>query len=78
MTRAPGTRDQFAIYLDCSDKHIVCLVKFSEDYALKYFLQKIGFDISCSLSPLEAVCMKCQVLFGDNVHEMSNSVFWEK
>ena len=27
-----------------------------------YFPQKIGFDISCILSPLETVCMKCQSL----------------
>ena len=32
-----------------------------------YFSQKTGFDISCKLSPL-----------GDNLHELSNSVFWEK
>ena len=27
------------------------------------FSQKIGFDISCKLSPLETVCMICQSLF---------------
>ena len=27
------------------------------------FSKKIGFDISCKLSPLEAICMKCQSLF---------------
>ena len=25
-------------------------------------LQKVGFDISCKLSPKETVCMKCQIL----------------
>ena len=29
-----------------------------------YFsLRKTGFDISCKLSPLETICMKCQNLF---------------
>ena len=28
-----------------------------------YFSQKTGFDISCKLSPLETICMKCQILF---------------
>ena len=26
-------------------------------------LQKTGFDILCKLSPLETICMKCQILF---------------
>ena len=28
-----------------------------------YFSQKTEFDISCKLSPLETICMKCQILF---------------
>ena len=28
-----------------------------------FFSQKTGFDISCKLSPLETICMKCQILF---------------
>ena len=28
-----------------------------------YFSQKISFDISCKLSPKEAIQLKCQVLF---------------
>ena len=24
---------------------------------------KTGFDISCKLSPMEIICMKCQILF---------------
>ena len=32
-----------------------------------YFSQKTGFDISCKLSPMD----------GDNLHEMSNLVFWK-
>ena len=27
------------------------------------FSQKTGFDISCKLSPMETICMKCQILF---------------
>ena len=43
-----------------------------------YFSQKTGFDISCKLSPVETICMKCQVLFiGDSWHEISSS-FMEK
>ena len=41
-------------------------VKFSAENILKYisyFSQKTGFDISCKLSPLETICMKCQMLF---------------
>ena len=30
---------------------------------LSNFLQKKGFDISCKLSPMETICMKCQSLF---------------
>ena len=26
------------------------------------FFQKTGFDISCKLSPMETICMKCQIL----------------
>ena len=41
-------------------------VKFSADDILKYFSyfsQKTGLDISCKLSPLETICMKCHILF---------------
>ena len=38
-------------------------VKYSADDILKYFSQKTGFDISCKLSPMEVICMKCQILF---------------
>ena len=37
-----------------------------------YSSQKTGFDISCKLSPLETVCMKCQNLFsGKNKKNIS-------
>ena len=41
-------------------------VKFSADNILKYFSyfsEKTDFDISCKLSPMETVCIKCQILF---------------
>ena len=28
-----------------------------------FSFQKTGFDISCKLSPMETICMKCQILF---------------
>ena len=43
---------------------LACWVKFSVDI-LKYFSffpMITGFDISCKLSPLETICMKCQIL----------------
>ena len=30
-----------------------------------YFSQKTGFDIPCKLSPMETICMKCQILFSE-------------
>ena len=42
------------------------LGKISADDSLKYFsyfFQKTGYDISCKLSPMEAICMKRQILF---------------
>ena len=36
------------------------------------FFSEIGFDISCNLSPMETICMKCQVLFsGKNQKNIS-------
>ena len=44
---------------------VIMWVKISADTILKYFSyfsQKIGFHLSCKLSP-KTVCMKCQNLF---------------
>ena len=41
------------------------LGKISADDVLKYFSQKIDFDISCKLSPMETICRKCQNLLSD-------------
>ena len=30
-----------------------------------YFSQKTRFDISCKLSPLETICMKCQGMLSE-------------
>ena len=48
---------------DLLSKNLACWVKISADNNLKYFSKKIGFDISCKLSPQETICMKCQSLF---------------
>ena len=39
--------------------------KFTNDILkyFSYFSQKTGFDFSCTLSPQETMCMKCQSLF---------------
>ena len=42
------------------------------NYMAVYFSQKIGVDISCTLTPKEAICI------GDNLHEISNPIFCEK
>ena len=51
-------------------------VKFSADNILKYFSfvsQKTGFDISCKLSPMETICIKCQIqFFGKNKKNIIN------
>ena len=41
-------------------------IKISADDNLKYFSyfsQETGFDISCKLSLMETICIKCQILF---------------
>ena len=37
-------------------------VKLSDDI-LKHFSQRLAFDISCKLSPIEKICQNCQILF---------------
>ena len=41
------------------------VVVSADDKLIKFFLffQKTRFGISCKLSPLETICMKCQILF---------------
>ena len=52
----------------------------SADQKLVYFpnfSQKTGFDISCKLSPMETVCMKCQILFsGKNKKKIFQNVIY--
>ena len=55
-----------------------CQILFSE----KTCFPENRFDISCKLSPMEKTCMKCQIfpetgfdINGDNLHDMSDSVF---
>ena len=38
-----------------------------------FFFQNTGFDISCKLSSMETICMKCEVLFsGKNKKNITN------
>ena len=52
-------------------------VKFSAEDNLKYFSyssKKTGLDISCKLSLMETICMKCQILFfGKNITNLSSA-----
>ena len=41
-------------------------------YFFFYFSKKTGFGISCTLSPEHIVYS------GDNLHEMSKPIFWDK
>ena len=38
-------------------------VRDNESQLYFYFSQKTGLDTSCKLSPMETICMKCQILF---------------
>ena len=58
-------------------------VKFAAEDILNwyfsYFSQETGFGISCKLSPLETICMKCQNLFSgknkQNIINLLSAVF---
>ena len=39
-----------------------------------FFFQKTGFDISCKLSPVETICMKCQILFSRKIKKKKKNV----
>ena len=45
-----------------SRRHTEIFFLFSHRIQLSPFL-KTGFAISCKMSPLETICMKCQILF---------------
>ena len=50
------------------------LGKTSADGILKYisyFTKKTGFDISCKLSSLKAICMKCKIRFSGGKEKKS-------
>ena len=43
----------------------VLIINFEQMTSLKFsyfFSQETGFNISCTLSPIETVCMTCQIL----------------
>ena len=41
---------------------------------LFFFSQVTGFDISCTLSQLETVCMKCQILLAGKTKKVSSNI----
>ena len=43
-----------------------------------YFSIKTGFDITSKLSPLETICMKCQILFLGKIRKIFQYVVAEK
>ena len=56
------------------------LGKISEDNILKYFFlffPETDFDISCKLSPMETICMKCQILVSGKNKKNINLLFAE-
>ena len=50
--------------------------RWQTDYIL--FLQKIDLDISCKLSPLKTICMKCQNLFSGKIKTIFQNVILPK
>ena len=36
-------------------------------FSFVFFSRNTGFDISCKLSPLETICMKCQILVSGRI-----------
>ena len=60
--------------LQINIKRLALLVKFSVNEILNffsYFSKKTGFDISCKLSLLETICMKCLTLFSGKIRKLS-------
>ena len=52
-----------------------CQITFSADDKLAiFFLQKIGFGISCKLPPKEIICMNCQIPFSEKRKIFQNAV----
>ena len=46
---------------------------FWEIFFFLFFMQETEVDISCKLSPLETICIKCQILFsGKNKKNVIN------
>ena len=43
-------------------------------FFFSYFSQKTGFNISCKMSPLETICMKCNILFPGKIKKNIGNV----
>ena len=62
--------------------HIMCCLTFTTLWAdsadvddiFLTFPRKIGFGISCKLSPEETICMKCQNLFLGKIRKIFQNV----
>ena len=42
--------------------------------SFRIFSQEAEFDISCKLSPIETVCMKCQILLAGKIRKVSSNI----
>ena len=60
-----GTSSHIAAYIviNLSRRQIGLIQQTTNWWCFSDFCKKTGFDISCKLSPLETICMKCQILF---------------
>ena len=51
------------LFFCCFLFYFIFFYKIISSFLFFVFLQKAGFYISCKLSPLETICMNCQILF---------------
>ena len=64
----------FARYVLTSSSHGILTftglwANAADDKLVIFFLfsRKTGFDISCKLSPMETICLKCQIKFSGEI-----------
>ena len=61
-----GMCDEEAFFMTQYDLLIFTILwanSADNELIFSYFSQTTGFHISCKLSPLETICIKCQILF---------------
>ena len=64
------------VLLSAENAQRVLTVNFQQMTFLNIFLifsQETGFDISCTLSPIETVCIKCQILLAGKIKKVSSN-----